>query len=723
MKTALSLALIGAFAVTAAAAESEADKTAERLARNRTIQDEAAPSLAIVSYYLKLGPDGETPDMTDSRMLDRGFPAQKVGFVTGPDRVIVTDMLIRTNWIERIEVAFGGKTYPAAECVRYFGEGAVELRTDAPIAGARPLVFAPKFPVGDDLVFLQAHPSYGLVESFVSKADSVGFRRIAGIGCECVERPGNAIVLNASNEVASLNFRPRVRLADRAVRPPAEWKGCPAEELSRMTAETEARFAAGVMRVSVRLESKKDAGASRSRSFFYSSSGREQTGDERDALGYVLPGGEVFVPLMLTSEETARLRDIELTDCREARHRLEFVGAFGEWGAFVARFADGKLPEGMVPCTFHPGGVADYLDADGWKMSVANAAGKMRIRAVRVRFDRGGLTHIRGDEYVPSAGWSEYGQSSKSVILDDAGRVVSMQLKRRDNTERYSSGDEVFGGAALAALVGSHDFNPEFMPRGDDESVRVAWIGVDAQQLTEEVAREKKATAFLKEAGGSGVLVGKVYPGTPAAEAGIREGDVLVSIRPAQSRMAKAIEEEGSFGGSFSMFLLGGGGDDYRTMDGTRGPMPWPNVEQGVNALFTRFGIGKEVVVSYVSDGVRKEAQFKLAQLPEHFLSAPRSRNRDIGMTVCDLTFEVRSFYRLEDDAPGVVVLKLKPGDPAAVAGLGAYELITEVDGEPVRGAKDFGRKIKGKRRLTFSVRRLTTTRIVRIDLGAAAAK
>ena len=65
------------------------------------------------------------------------------------------------------------------------------------------------------------------------------------------------------------------------------------------------------------------------------------------------------------------------------------------------------------------------------------------------------------------------------------------------------------------------------------------------------------------------------------------------------------------------------------------------------------------------------------------------------------------------------MITKMKGGSPAAVAGLRPTELITEVNGKPVTSAKDFSEKIKGLKDLTFSVRRLTATRVVRIQLNA----
>ena len=59
----------------------------------------------------------------------------------------------------------------------------------------------------------------------------------------------------------------------------------------------------------------------------------------------------------------------------------------------------------------------------------------------------------------------------------------------------------------------------------------------------------------------------------------------------------------------------------------------------------------------------------------------------------------------------------MKPGSPAAVAGLKPFELVTEVNGEKVSDAKDFASKIKGRQDLVFAVRRLAQTRMVKIHV------
>ena len=94
-----------------------------------------------------------------------------------------------------------------------------------------------------------------------------------------------------------------------------------------------------------------------------------------------------------------------------------------------------------------------------------------------------------------------------------------------------------------------------------------------------------------------------------------------------------------------------------------------------------------------------------------------KARNRALGLSVRDMTFEVRRYFKFDDKAPGIVIARVKPGSPAAVAGLKPFELVTEVNGEKVTGAKDFAAKIKGRADLVFAVRRLAQTRMVKIHV------
>ena len=133
--------------------------------------------------------------------------------------------------------------------------------------------------------------------------------------------------------------------------------------------------------------------------------------------------------------------------------------------------------------------------------------------------------------------------------------------------------------------------------------------------------------------------------------------------------------------------------------------------------MFTKLGIGTKVVLAWASGGEKHEAELVLEQAPVHYRTARRIRNRTLGLVAADLTFEVRAYLKLADDAPGVVITKMQEGSPAAVAGLRPFEVITSVNGEDVPSSKRFAEMIKGQKDLTFSVRRLDATRIVRMQV------
>jgi serine protease Do len=150
---------------------------------------------------------------------------------------------------------------------------------------------------------------------------------------------------------------------------------------------------------------------------------------------------------------------------------------------------------------------------------------------------------------------------------------------------------------------------------------------------------------------------------------------------------------------------------------------PWPDVESELNKLLTQFGVGAKVTLVYARDGQRREATVLLESAPLHYKNAPKARHRALGLSVRDMTFEVRRFFKFGEKSPGVVIAKVKPGSPAAVAGLRPFELVTEVNGENVSDAKDFASKIKGRQDLVFAVRRLAQTRMVKIHVEPEAEK
>ena len=692
-----------------------AESPASRLERCKRLVERYQPSTARVLYTFKLDEDGEAPNMEVYYMcpncnkkhsrgaeyyLERNIPFDAVGYAIAPNKVLLQDLHVLQKWIKSIEVEFGGVKYPAKEILRYPNEGGVLVETEKPVEGMKPLAFAGRG-IPDKPNYFYVVREQGLTVSGIKGSGAASFKHYAETGRDFYEGAANTLVVDDQDEVVTVALQAKVELGKEQFAPPAEWTSVPASALEDRIAAVEKTAAGFTVPLYLRLESQsKDAG-------------RRGGSDEAYAFGLALQDGEVLIPANLSAEDTARLDLVEYTAPGGGKTKLEFVGSLDEWGAFIVRFPDGKLPEGFAPVRFCAAKPEELLYGSIFVFNVKNNGGKLKLKTREKMLEEFKVSW--GGGTVPDIDLDSSRSSGVSIVLSADGSVVAVPFVRRQATDRWSSHSNFpLPGSDVAGLVAARSFNPEFVPRTETDRNRVAWIGVEVVRLTAEAALEKKITEFLKDED-DGALVTKVYPGTPAAEAGIKEGDVLLTVRPEKSQRTVPLRPDSEYGSSFSW----SDDDDLFASFSRYSSSPWPNAEGGVNNIFSRLGIGSKVVVAWVSDRTRREAAMTLVQIPVHYNNARRSRNRDIGMTVCDMTYEVRSYFRLADDAPGVVVSKLKPGDPAAVAGLSRFEIITDVNGKPVKSAKEFGAAIKGKKELTFSVRRLTATRIVRIALSS----
>ena len=644
-------------------------------------------------------------------------PLVMAGYVVGPDRVMVQDLTVRSNFVDSVMIEFDGRRYKAAPARRYPEQAAVELKTERPIDGAKPLAFTGGNVSVEEAKFFFHAKENGLFVSGLLPGDALKFRHYAGIGKDLAPMPANVIVLDAKNRPVSLSFTSPVVLGEMGFTAPKTWKGEePYAFDARLDAMQKKVFASLVPVYIHREEEKRSSGRSR---FSIRLRGDDDgKGLDIDVAGYALPNGELLVPLNLDASMTAEIDKLEAVMPDGKRTPLEYVGAFDKYALAIVRFPDGKLPAGVVPMKLYSGKVDDLMLRKLYTLSVRSMDGVLsgellQERAVKFETVRGGVTG-------PDVRLNDQNGRIPFAVTED-GELVMGKVNRR--TGKEWSRETVVSSASLASLLDKRKFNPEYAIRKGKDRIRVAWIGVETQPMTADLAREKKSAGFLKAFRTDGALVGRVFAGSPAEKAGIRPGDVLLYARREGENDRIALEAESRFGSGFDLSDLS---ELIERLDGERLEIfdadsfaPWPDVEKGVNEVFTRLGIGTTIDVGYVSDGKKKEAKLTLAQTPVHFRSAKRFKSKALGAAFADLTFEVRGFFKLADDAPGVVVSKVKPGNPAAVAGLRPLEIVTHVDDKPVADVKALREAINGKSEFNLSVRRLAATRIVRVKMAA----
>ena len=667
-----------------------------------TVPTDNLSSVATAAYWYKKDERGKGDDISEKAKPKR-FPA----FAIAEDTFLIEDPLVRAKHLDRIEIWFRGDKVPATEVARIEGQDAVVLKSGRAVKGISPLVFAKGDPVERE-TWRWSNDSLTVKSSGVGTNDMTSVSVASGRIFR--EGESNSLYFDKDRNPVWVDFGARTEVPDGKFEyvPPSEWTRHPADSFEKSAEAIERKVSAASVGVLLKLEAEEKEGR---RSFIYYSSSDDSNKNEIDAVGFAV-GGRVIVPCELGGESIARLSKAEATFPDGSSTNLVFAGALAEWNAVLFDVPEDFRAK-LDPLEIAKGSADDFDNAVAWCVTVENENGRVVADARRRRFD--GVEFLRGAVFAPHADggdeWSE--RRSRSFVLDADGRIASFALARRFKAERWSSSDrESVTTADLARFMAGEGVNPEFAPRREEDRNRLVWLGVETVQLTDALARERKAQSFIKKSYSRPPYVTEVYSGSPAQTSGIQVGDVLLAVRRG-SEAERELESERDYSSrDWGAFFS----SEYSIFGGTDST-PWPNVENEINKMLTQFGSGAKVTLVYARDGQRREAEVILKSAPVHYKNAPKSRNRALGLSVRDMTFEVRRFFKFDEKAPGVVIAKVKPGSPAAVAGLKPFELVTEVNGEKVSDAKDFASKIKGRQDLVFAVRRLAQTRMVKIHV------
>ncbi len=185
----------------------------------------------------------------------------------------------------------------------------------------------------------------------------------------------------------------------------------------------------------------------------------------------------------------------------------------------------------------------------------------------------------------------------------------------------------------------------KLLPQLKKGKVIRGWLGVQIQDLTPELAK-----SFHLE-NDHGVLVTHVFPGSPAAKAGLKQGDVITVFNGKRIKNAFDIS---------------------RMVAATP-----PNSK----ATLTIVRNGKEAMLPVT-----------LGTLPEsgQQVAVSRAPGREWGMQVQALTPEVGQHLGLPASEKGVVITGVRPDSPAADAGLRTGDVILEIDRKKIRSIDDY---------------------------------
>lgn len=703
----------------------------EKAARNRRLVAKYGDSCATVRYYTKKDAEGrepsfkvpyQCPNCSDTHWrnsgvsAENGVPGEFAGFLVAPDRVLMQDLYIAPEYVDRIEVECAGETISAAEFLRCPDNGAVVLKTDKPFSKGRPLAFTAKGRPADPQYFFVATEPAGRVCG-VKGGGAASFRHFAETGRDIYKVAPNTLVLDGKGNAVTVAFQETVFMGEETFTPPDKWRTEPAGARAARDAETKKRIARAVLPAVIQLESEHKT---RSRRMSILLDSDESSGNDIDTL-LVLMEDSAFLAANLKPGQTERISKMEATLPDGKKAALEFAGSMREQGAIAVKFAGGR-PAGIEPFKVYRSGTRALFGRTVKCASCSLAGDKIDVRLGEGEVwgfsrDRKGRLETKLDRGRGPASETDRGEGPAALLgMTGDGLLFSASFPEREKASRFSDGMKSYEGEWLAAMVDKPEFDPENVPRDGKDRKRTPWLGVEAQPAGREIARQKGALQYLGSRAENAPLVTEVAPGSPAARLGVKTGDILLSVRRRGSERATRLRVEPDRTAALD-WNEAFAHEAFIEVANTGEITPWPNVESGVNSSLPEFGIGTEVSVAWVSGGVRREGAVRLDAAPVHFANAPRSRSKALGMTVADMTYEVRKYYKFAPGAPGVVVAKVQPGGVAAIAGVRPLELVLQVDGADVVSAKDFVEKTKGRKEFTLTVQRLTTTRVVPVKM------
>jgi len=631
-------------------------------------------------------------------------PLEEVGYLLADDLVLTEDPMIEDRFVESIEVEVGGRRVPAVMDSAALENRGVFLRLAAPVANAAPLTFA-----------VDSSPPYKVVGAQVEAGEIVCAEKpltevcvVEDSGVRRAERAGQTGPVVDASGVAVGFVMSRRRLDKEAWKgSPLDWPALDWDEFTVKMENVKKAAEAGILQVAINFRAR----ASRRREMYYQP---EETPSEMHAAGLLLGDGTVLVLAKLTRRETARIASITAR-CGEESVGLKIEGAMRDYGIIVAK-CEGEL-EGARPLELWDGSPGARLDA-------LFAADRLDFSnfARDEKFLRGRFTAVekgfRGLLWPQTSDGGVFMFTTEGALASAPVTLRGDLLMQPRDWLYNSSGETVsMPGALLAGLLEDLEGNLDrgYRVLSEEEAKRLVWLGVETQPLDLNLARANDATVLTK-GGEMGALVVHVYEGSPAARAGIESGDVLLRvIIPGQKHPANVRVSERS-GPQFPWSQL----DQVPDMYFEQLPRPWPSRENDLTKFFTEVGAGTNVSVVVLRDGAEMKIETRLEVAPRDFTSAGKFEDGDLGMTVKNLTYEVRRFLRMDASAPGVVIAEIEPGSKASVAGLKPCEIITAVNAAPVTGVDEFREAIAAGGEVSFTVQRMFQSRVVQVYLEPA---
>ncbi|MEZ2131299.1 MULTISPECIES: DegQ family serine endoprotease [unclassified Sinorhizobium] len=231
--------------------------------------------------------------------------------------------------------------------------------------------------------------------------------------------------------------------------------------------------------------------------------------------------------------------------------------------------------------------------------------------------------------------------NSGGPLVDSSGNVVGI------NTAIYSPNG---GSVGVGFAIPSDEAKAIVAKLEKDGSIEHGYLGVQIQPVTPDVA---DALGLGKP---EGALVAAVTGGTPAANAGLKTGDIITGVGNESVKNPKDLSR-----------LVA-------------------DLTPGAREALTVWRDGRSVDLN-VTIGGNDESQKQASAASDS--SEKQFAGPNIGVGLADLTPDVREELSLPRSVTGAVVASVNPDRSAAQAGIQTGDVIVSVNDRPVHNARD----------------------------------
>lgn len=343
--------------------------------------------------------------------------------------------------------------------------------------------------------------------------------------------------------------------------------------------------------------------------------------------------------IILTNHHVAGEADLITVKTQDGKsYKAERIGTDSKSDICVLRVKDANLKPAKL-------GDSDALKIGEWVVAAGNPFGLDNSITA-------GIVSAKGRSIMGGGQFEDFIQTDAAInpgnsggpLVNLRGEVIGI------NTAIFSKNGGYMGIGFAIPVKMAKNILDSIMSKG---KVVRGWLGVSIQNLTEELS-----SSFSHD-GTEGALVGQVQEKTPAAKAGLKQGDIITKFN----------------------------GENIK------------NVNQLRN-MVAATSPGTTVPVEVVRDGQKKSLQATIEELPatitEEGEPVTPQISADVGMTLENLTPEIARQLRTKR-TEGAVVTGVLPGSVAQEAGIQPKDIIISVNGKSIKSVKEFNNLVDSK--------------------------